>query len=461
MLSRGEYAARTAYMVTEGYPIDVEQTQGFSDSVPMILRELCIDINSQFEFKPFKWDRKDFKFKWRQKFTREFLREEYPEFIDKWMMTKGKDLSLSLEAFTRNFAFQHTYPRGNFGAQIVRYLKVKQSLNGFLPKPKDSDKKTFWDSVGSDGRVRPYFNIYRSQSARSQPGATGYLFLKSAWMRALCVHPKGYAMVGIDWASQEFLLGAIMSEDRAMLKAYQSGDPYFWFAKQAKAVPQDALRKDNEKIRDAFKATTLAEMYMMGLVSLRAKLSTDTGRQYTEEETEDLDDMFNSVFADFCEWRMDQVQIYYDEEKLQILDGWYMWGDNTNFRSIANCPIQGAGSAVMRKSVAFAQNKGLTVIKTLHDSLYILVKLDELHKIDELAEAMDDGFRYFFTGKNKALASCRLDANVWSPELEDCEWVTAGGVPVKQQSIYVDKRAIEDYNKFSKYFRTSEVEKLL
>ena len=464
MLYRGEFSARSAFMVNDGYPINYEKTKHFSDSVPMILKDLCRDINSQeFEggFTPFRWDRNEQKFKWRQKDTRVFLRENYPQHIKTWMLTDKKALGLSLEAFTRFFDFTHDYPRDNFGAQIVRYLKTKQSLNGFVPKTQKSntkDNRTFWDFVGPDRMVRPFMNIYRSQSARSQPSSKGFIFLKSAWMRALVEPPKGYAIATLDWASQEFLLGALMSGDKNMYNAYMSGDPYLWFGKEAKAIPQNGTRDEFGPLRDAFKATTLAEMYMMGIPGLANKLTNDTGRVYTIEEAEDLDSLFRNVFSVFCDWREEQIEKYNETGYLRTFDGWTMWGDNINFRSVANCPIQGAGSSIMRKSMALTQDNDMQMLFTNHDALYILLKLDELHKIDDLARCMDEGFRYFFPDKIKPLASCRMDGVVWSPELKDCKWTSEGGIQVEQKSIYIDKRSINDYKKFEKYFEVQEVD---
>jgi len=184
MLWRGETMARTAVMESEGYPIDYTATRNFSNSVPAILLDIQRDINEQFpEMGVFKRDPN----------TMRYIRKEKPirDWIDdqglgrKWMQTDSKKHSLSLEAFTKHFNFSHSYPRDNFGAQMVRLLKTKQNLNGFLPPKKG--KKNFWDSVGSDCRSRAYLNPYGAQSARYQPGATGFLFLKSAWMRSLCV----------------------------------------------------------------------------------------------------------------------------------------------------------------------------------------------------------------------------------------------------------------------------------
>lgn len=462
MLYRGEYSVRNAHMVNDGYPINVERTRQFSDSVPMILKELARDINSQFDdFKPYIWKKKEQRYGFQVKLCKEYIRKQWPHLVDNWILSDSGDLSLSLDAFSKHFPYTHSYPRDNLGAQIVRFLKTKQSLNGFMPKAADAkNKKTFWDSVGDDGRVRAYMNIFKSQSARTQPSSTSFIFLKAAWMRVLVEPPKGKMLIGIDWSSQEFLIGALMSGDKNMLRAYQSGDPYFWFAKAAKAVPEDAKREDYSSLRDAFKATTLAEMYMMGVKALAAKLTNDTGRVYTEEEAEDLDALFKDVFWEFCDWREAQVQEYYADGKLKMLDGYYLWNDNLNFRSIANCPIQGAGSAIMRKSVAFAQDLGLDIVFTLHDADYALVDLGDFDKVDVLADCMDKAFRHYFPDNVKPLATCRMEADVWSPELEDKKLISSKGVPITQKSLYIDKRSIDDYKRFEKYFQINNLEDL-
>lgn len=459
MLWRGHYSALNAKMVTHGYPINVEKTRAFSNAVPSIMNSLCRDINSQFDFKPFKFNRKDGSFSFRVKDVRQYIRDKYPELVPRWMRTDGgksgkKDLSLKLEAWTRFFNFQHDFPRGNFGAQIVRFLKTKQGLNGFRTK-EDSSKSTFWDYVGSDGMVRPFMNIYRSQSARSQPSATGFLFLKAAWMRVLCEPPKGKMCVTIDWGSQEFFLGALMSGDRTMIKAYQSGDPYLSFAKEAGAVPRDGKRKDYGPIRDAFKSTTLAEMYMMGIDSLQAKLTNDTGKVYTRDEAEDLDYLFRDVYYDFCQARENWVRDYYEDGYHRSPEGWYMWADNPNFRSIANKPIQNFGSDIMRRAVHYADVAGLTVIKTLHDALYIMCDLNDWEKVDILAHCMDKAFRYYFPKELKDIATCRMDAVAWSPQLFDGEKTLHSGRKVEVKKLYIDKRSLNDYKKFSPYFDTT------
>lgn len=453
---RSRYSCRTAFMVREGYPINYEKTKNFSNAVSDILYTLQRDINEQFpDTLPFEKDRK-LNFVWKQKKTKAWVADYCKENkIDNWKKTDKGDFSLSLDAFEQFFPYRHNYPRGNFGAQMVRYLKTKRNLNGFLPNKTGKKKKTFWDSVGSDNRVRPYFGIYGSQSSRSQPAATGFLFLKSAWMRALCEPPKGRAITSIDFGSQEFLLSALLSKDKNMLDAYQSGDPYLYFAKLAGAVPWDGTKDEFKKERNLFKSTTLGLSYGMGAKMLALKLTADTGEEVDELTAQDLIDKFRVAYPDYDLFRVDIQEYYKLEGYITLADGWSMWGDNSNAKSVGNVPIQGMGACIMRKSVELAQDKGLDVIFTLHDALYIEHDLHDDEAIITLANCMDEATRYYFKDETKAKASVRLDADTWSPEYEkgskELEYCN-GKIEVNVKDIYIDERAEKEYKIFSKYF---------
>lgn len=459
---RGRYAAHTSIMETKGYPIDVEKTRNFSKQVGNILYDVQREINQLFpEIKPFRWNKKDQKFSWNQKATKDWIKKT--QNVKSWLKTDGgkkkiPDLSLSLEAFENVFPFKHDYPSDNFGAQMVRFLKMKQSLYGFAPSNPNSDKKTFWDSVGPDSRVRPYMNIYGAQSSRSQPAATGFMFLKPAWMRSLVVPDKGKFICGIDYGAQEFFASGLESGDWNMIQAYLSGDPYFALAKLSGSVPQDALRKDHEAVRDLFKATTLGISYLMTKYGLAIKLTSDTGREWSEDEAQEQIDTFYDVFEDLKEYQEDLKDSYEGGGSFVKLPcGWYMWGDNENIRSVSNVPIQGFGASVMRKAVDLAHAKGIYTCFTLHDALYMEDTVDNLWKIPVFRDCMREAFVFYAPEKFKKQASLiRLDPFAWSPDFLPDTPLEIDGYKVPASNLYLDKRAISEYKKFSKYFDDPE-----
>jgi len=351
--------------------------------------------------------------------------------------------------------YSHDFPRNNFGAQMLRYIKLSQQLKGFSTKS-GANSNTFFDYLGSDGMVRPYMNIYKAQSSRSQPSSTSFLFLKTGWTRSLCQPPKGYAIGAIDYSSQEFLIGAVLSGDKKMIEAYASGDVYLAYAKGIGMVPKNGTKEQYSKERDLCKATVLGLSYQMSEIGLAIDLSEKLGRVVTEEEALSLVEKYYNLYNVFANWREEWVRETYPAQGYSRLpDGYYMGPDNKNFRSVGNQPIQGFGACVMRKAVQLCQDAGLDVIQTLHDALYIMYKSDDLEAMDTFKRCMVEAFLFYFEDRQKESAKLiRVDGKVWSPDYEDGEIITKGNFVLESQKIFVDKRAKNQYAQFSKYFVT-------
>ena len=458
MFLRGEYAARTALMETIGYPVNKIWVSRFTEALPSIIENLQKDINSQFSIKPFKWNKKDDRFSLDTKVIKGWLKNNVN--TKKWLKTNGGDLSLSHDAFEDNFHFRHEFPRKNFGAQMLRFFKFKQSLNGFLPKSEAAkNKEVFLDYVGSDGFCRPYFGIYGSQSSRSQPKATSFIPLKSAWMRSFIQPPKGKVIFGIDYSSQEFLLNGLISRDKVMIDAYRSGDPYIYLAIAVGAAPEGATKKSHPKIRDPFKSTELGVGYGMMGESLANKLTQDTGVFHSVEDAEILINHRMTTYWKNTEWRDLNLDEYKEKGFLKLPCGWYMWGDNNNDRSVNNFPAQGLGASILRKAVSIAQDKGVQIVYTLHDAVYAMSDLKDSKKnVDLLWDSMHEAFIFYFEGAAKKYAELiRLEGDIWGPDLTEGEFKSLKGRILKQQKIYVDDRGRKEYETFSKYFNKEKL----
>ncbi len=451
IILRGEYASRSAVVERVGYPINLEWCKNFFNNSQNILDDIMREINDLFpEIAPFEWNKVQEKYSRREK--------KIFNWIDSlgydWARTATGKYSLTVDVFSHYFPTRHSYSKTSFGEQMVRLLKTRQSMNGFIPpSPHAKNQNTFFDSVGVDERSRAFMGIYGSQSGRSQPRSVSFIPLKSAWFRALIQPKSGKAIAGLDYSSQEFLLGALIFKDKNMLDAYASGDVYFFFAKLAGAVPMDAKRSDNEAIRDLFKATVLGLSYQMSKVGLARKLTQDTGKVVTEDDAQEFINKFNDAFPDMVSGRDELVLKYQLEGKLKLPCGWTMFGDNNNFRSVGNFPIQGFGSSIMRKAVALAQDAGLKIIFTLHDALYIEYDSGDLNAVDTLEQCMRDAFIHYFKGTTMETPAnmIRLDGKTWSPDYPNGVMVTPKGMKLDSQTIYVDGRAKSEFEQFKKY----------
>ena len=452
MLWRGETMCRTALVERKGYPINYEATKNFSDSVMNILKDIQSDINDQFpDIHPFHLDKKTLFYTKKEKPIKDWIAKS--PYANNWLLTDTRKYSLSLDAFGQHFNYSHDYPRGNFGAQMLRFLKTKQSLNGFtVAKNGKKSKKKFWDYVGSDQRVRAYLNPYGAQSARFQPGATGFIFLKAAWMRALVQPPPGKAIAGTDYKSQEYLLAALMSQDKAMIASYNSGDVYLAFAKMIGMVPKNATKQSHKKERDLCKSTVLGISYNMSKYGLAKELTEKTGEIVSEDEAQVLIDQFHQTYYDYAAWKKELLQRYMVDGYIKLADGWYIWGDNPNPRSVGNVPIQGMGSCILRKAIQVTQDSNLDFITPLHDAGYIEYDSGDFSAIDKFNKCMLEAFYHYFPQNYRELSMVGLDTETWSPDYEVGEIITPAGKKVKTERIHVDERAESEYKKFGKYF---------
>jgi hypothetical protein len=463
---RANFAALTAIMVARGYPINLEWAQNFSDNVPMMIDECVRDINDQFpDIKPFSFIKKTGKWRMEQSKIREWIKKQ--PFANTWAKTDGgenggnKLLSLSLEAWTDHFEYRHNYPRGNFGAQMVRYLKLKQSLNGFVDKA-GMESKSFWDYVGTDGRVRPYLGIYGAQSSRSQPASTGFIFLKPAFQRCIVQPTKGKMIVGVDYGSEEFLLSALCSEDKKMLDAYKSGDVYLAFGKEIGLIPQDGTKAQYKAERDLCKATVLGLSYSMTKIGLARKMSQDTGKIVTEEEAEEFVQAFSDAYPDFNDYRKNLIEDYRCFHHIKLPCGFFMWEGNPNDRSVGNMPLQGFGASIIRKAIQLCYERKIDVLFSLHDALYIECDSNDWNTVERLLVAMKDAFCFYFSGEQKKNAEViRMEVEAWGPDLTPGKHKLSDGNIVGVENIHIDERGVEEYKIFSKYFTTSNYSNLL
>lgn len=434
---RGDYAMRTAMMTRLGYPVNVEKIKKFMSNTQQILNRAIEDCNEAFatemaidDRRPFRFNRKTNRYIANEKTIREWAEKQEKPY---WRKTAKQKTSISKDAFKDWYSSETP----GFAGAFCRYLKTKQSLNGFMPGGK---KGKFSDYLGKDDRARAYFGIYGSQSSRSQPGSIGFIPLKAHWMRNFIEAPKGRAICGIDYASQEFLIAAILSQDMNMIEAYATGDVYLAFARSAGLVPQDATKESHKKEREMCKTLVLGISYDMSYKGLSHRMGV------SEEKAEDLIDTFFEVYEDYKQWKYDVREEYEDYDLLSLSDGWMMWGDNDNHRSVGNFPVQGHGAVIMREAVRLAQDAGLDIIYTLHDAIYMEYDALDLRAIDTLKQCMSLAFENVMS-KFGYTIPIRLEGDAWSKD-----YVEEEKENIKFMKEYVDNKGLYDIHRFSEFF---------
>ena len=136
-------------------------------------------------------------------------------------------------------------------------------------------------AVGDDDRNRCMLGQFVASSGRNAPKASQYIFGPSTWLRGLIKPRPGRALAYIDWSSQEIGIAAALSGDANLLEAVASGDPYIYFAKMAKLVPEDATKDSHRNVREMCKRCMLGVNYGM-----RAKVFIIQNQQISDGSTE-------------------------------------------------------------------------------------------------------------------------------------------------------------------------------
>jgi DNA polymerase-1 len=233
--------------------------------------------------------------------------------------------------------------------------------------------------VGSDGRNRTSLHAFRSKTSRNQPGSTKFIFGAPSWMRSFVKPENGMALAYIDYAQEEFLIAAALSEDEAMLSAYESGDPYLEFAKLARAIPLDATKESHPKERELYKTVSLGIQYAMQAAGLAQRLGKSIG------EAEILLDHHRTQFPQFWHW-VDRVVAHMEfNRKLCTKSGWRVVRKSKNLparwrRSLQNWPIQSAGADLLRAVCCETTEQGIKVVAPVHDALVVEDSVDRIEQ---------------------------------------------------------------------------------
>jgi len=220
--------------------------------------------------------------------------------------------------------------------------------------------------IGEDGRNRCMLSMYRSKTGRNQPSNSKSIFGLPSWMRGFIQPRPGYALAYIDWCQQEFGIAAALSRDKAMLEAYESGDPYLAFAKQAGAAPPDATKHSHKQVRDQFKACVLAVQYGMAEESLAHRISQPVAR------ARQLLHLHRATYRQFWCWVDGIVNEATLGQKLWTVFGWTLHVTGAaNARSLCNFPMQANGAEMMRLACIRLVRDGIKVCTPVHDAILI------------------------------------------------------------------------------------------
>ena len=347
-LLRGRYMAACAQIERQGIPLDgpllAQLRERWADIQDAIIQR--IDRNfGVFEGRTFK----------QTKFAEYLHFNEIP-----WSRLPSGSLDLKATTF-RDMAAM--YP------ELAPLRELRTNL---------SDLRKISLTVGADNRNRFMCSAFGTKTGRNAPAASKSIFGPSAWIRGLIKPPQGHGLAYVDWGSQEFEIAAALSGDRAMLDAYESGDPYLVFASVAGEV-------DPAAVRDTYKTVALGLQYGMGERTLALRIGQPEYRSRT------LIEAHKRAFPRFWSWIQSVMDTAALGGEVQTVFGWPLKVESEfNPRTFANFPMQSNGAEMLRLAAIFATEAGVAVDATLHDALLIEAPLDQLeNQVAATRAAMD------------------------------------------------------------------------
>lgn len=344
-LLRGHYMKAVASMESTGIPIEVKKMEEIIESWPEIKEKLILEVDQHFGF----FDGTTFK------------KENFSAWLTKknisWPVTDKGNLELKEDTF-RDMSKAHPE------------LRSIHELRSTLSKFRLQDI-----TVGSDSRNRCMLSAFRSVTSRNQPSNSRFIYGPATWVRNLIKPQKGYALGYFDWSQQEFGIAAALSKDKQMMEAYQSGDPYLAFAKQAGAAPDDATKHSHKEVREQFKACVLAVQYGMGKKSLGVRINK------SELFAKELLQLHKDTYPRFWEWS-DSIENYaMINNKLQTTFGWTLHiTEKTKLNTIRNFPMQANGAEMLRIACIMCVDSGIKICAPIHDAILVEIPLNKLGK---------------------------------------------------------------------------------
>lgn len=363
-LLRGRYMAAASAMEFAGVPIDMETLARLRTSWTDIQDQLIAEIDHDygvFDGRTFKADR----------FAAWLARANVP-----WPLLESGRLDLSDDSFRQ---MAKSYPA----------VSPLRELRSALSELRLNDL-----AVGKDGRNRTILSAFRSRTGRNQPSNSKYIFGPSVWLRGLIKPASGDGVAYVDWKQQEFGIAAALSGDTAMQAAYQSGDPYLAFAKQAGAVPVTATKETHGPQRELFKQCVLAVQYGMEAEALALRIGQPT------IVARDLLRAHRETYRTFWQWSDAAVDQAMLTGALYTVFGWHIHiGESSNPRSLRNFPMQANGAEMLRIACCLATERGIEVCAPVHDAVLIAAPLDRLDDdICQMRAVMAEASRAVLSG---------------------------------------------------------------
>jgi DNA polymerase-1 len=359
---RGRFSCALAMMERNGVPLDAELAAWISNNRDRIRRRAIADLDQWGFYRC-------------HKAALEASRRGRGHTIKRpHVCNEACDLAFDTSAFVDWLE--------NLGIELERYRKTgnpvlnKKTLDEYKDMyeevaPTISLRNSLTDLhanklvIGPDGRNRTWLAPFGSITGRCQPSNSEYVFGLSRFYRNLVLAPPDHAVVYFDFAQQEFLIAAVISQDDEMAKAYMGGDTYIGIGRAWGLITPAMADEEVAAVRKLVKSAVLGIQYQMGA----SKLAKYIKRHRWQAAQFLL--LHKDVFWKFWRWSdgfVNSAQLNGD-----AISGanWDLIGHSEREPTLRNFPIQTAGGEILRQTCCLVVEAGIKLCAPIHDAILV------------------------------------------------------------------------------------------
>jgi DNA polymerase I len=256
--------------------------------------------------------------------------------------------------------------------------------------------------LGSTGFIKAsYMQLGADTGRMSCIGPNLQQIPRDSRFRACVKAPAGWKLVVADYAQMELRLAAAEAEDPLMIRAFQDGlDLHTVTAMQIYGVAEDEVTKE---MRQISKSANFGLLYGSGARGLR-NYAAGMGVQMDLAEAGEIRAKFHAVYTGISRWQREnaaQANRHRSDAAIRIRNSGLrriLPGDYNSLTVRSNTPIQGAGAAVLKRTLGklwpLLKADGEEVVRiagVVHDEVILLVREEHADVwCHQLAAVMQD-----------------------------------------------------------------------
>lgn len=268
------------------------------------------------------------------------------------------------------------------------------------------------------GRIHTNYNLCGARTGRLSSSKPNLQNLpRDNDIRSHFIAEPGKVLIVADYSQIEIRVGAELSRDEEMLRAYEEGVDIH--ALTASTVSGKEISEVTKSDRQMAKAVNFGFMFGLGAAKFSRYAKNSYGVEVTDDEAHEAIDAWRSLYNGYFNWQMEQAskgsETHYTQTPMGKLRRLHK--DNT-YGAAMNTPVQGGAAEVMLGALIDVEKvmpAEVKLVNCVHDEIILETENDEA-TIEAakfcLKESMEIGFLNVFpNGITNKLSECGHGGN--------------------------------------------------